>query len=213
MSFIIISLLAGCSKNSFDVMSFMSDIRTVIFVGECDNAFITVSSGERENPYVYDGQNNNRVDFCIVSVWPSYKLNNSELSVDIFIDDGEKNIVLEKSPYENGYMTDLGVKIGSDKMVKIKCEELNVEVDLSCQSGSWEIQYNDAIKIGENALKDKMEGYIENNKLNGECYLKIIYDKSREIKTYYWYFTFIGNDKQSSSCVIDPNNGQVLAKI
>ena len=41
----------------------MSDIRETLYAGENDKVFVTVVSGERENPYKYDGIKNKNVDF------------------------------------------------------------------------------------------------------------------------------------------------------
>lgn len=206
-------ILSGCSKKEVDISSYMSDRRENLFVGECESAYITLTSGRREDPYKFDGVNNTTVDFCIVSIFPSKKLQTQYLDVEIIVGDSIIETTLEKSPYEEGYMADLGSKIASDQQVQVKCGDLEVAVDMTCVSREWEIQCEDALDIGIKTLKETLDNATASNKLKGECYLKIIYDKTREIKTYYWFFSFVGENGVTSSCVIDVDNGQVLAKI
>ena len=79
----------------------MSDIRETLYAGENDKVFVTVVSGERENPYKYDGIKNKNVDFCIVSVFPSdMQITKTTLEVELLVGETTHDIILEKSPYE-----------------------------------------------------------------------------------------------------------------
>ncbi|MGN1162713.1 MAG: hypothetical protein ACI4T2_02205 [Christensenellales bacterium] len=206
-------ILSGCSKN-VDITCYMSDVREILYAGEDDKVFVTVVSGSRENPYKYDGIKNENVDFCIVSLFPTgAKVDGNVLDVELLVGDITHDITLEKSPYENAYMADIGNRIGVGQTLKLECADLGVALELCNESQKWEIKSDDAIRIGSDELAEKIQAKIENNTLLGECYLKIIYDKSRSIKTYYWYFTFVSTDGSSSSCVIDTTTGKVLAKI
>lgn len=206
-------ILGGCSKE-IDVSDYMSDIRETLYAAEDDKLFVTVVSGERENPYKYDGIKNPNVDFCIVSVFPkNAKIDENTLDIDLVVGDTTHEITLEKSPYENAYLEDLGSKIAAGQNVKFVCDDLGVSLNLVNESQMWEITSAEAIKIGAEELSDKINSQIQNGVLKGECYLKIIYDKSRDMKNYYWYFSFVPETGNASSCVIDPTTGKVLAKI
>lgn len=206
-------ILGGCSKD-IDIMDYMSDIRETLYAGEDDKIYVTVVSGERETPYKYDGIKNSNVPFCIVSVFPTgAKVDDSTLDVELIVGDTSHAIVLEKSPYENAFLEDFGSKVAAGQNVRLVCEDLGVSIDLVNESQKWEITSEDAIKIAAEELSDKINSNVENGMLNGECYLKIIYDKSREMKNYYWYFSFVPANGKTSSCVIDPTTGKVLAKI
>lgn len=110
-------------------------------------------------------------------------------------------------------MADIGSKTLPGQTLTLKCEEIGEDVELVCESQKWEIKSSDAIRIASEELAEKIQAKVQNQTLQGECYLKIIYDKSRSIKTYYWYFTLVGTDGGTSSCVIDPTTGKILAKI
>lgn len=208
-----IVILSGCSKK-VDIFDYMSDIRQTLYAGENDKAFVTVVSGERENPYKYDGIKNKNVDFCIVSLFPiSTKIDGTTLDVELVVGDTTLDITLEKSPYENAFMADIGSKIASGQTLKLECEDVGGSIELSCESQKWEIKSDDAIRIAASEFAEKIQSKTQNQTLQGECYLKIIYDKSRSIKTYYWYFTLVDTDGGTSSCVIDPTTGKILAKI
>ena len=192
----------------------MSDVRETLYAGENDKAFVTVVSGERENPYKYDGVKNNNVDFCIVSVFPcGTQISGTTLDVELLVGDVAHDITLEKSPYENAFMADIGSKIDAGQTLTLRCEDVGGEIELVCESQKWEIKSDDAIRIASEELAEKIQAKVQNQTLQGECYLKIIYDKSRSIKTYYWYFTLVDVDGGTSSCVIDPTTGKILAKI
>lgn len=206
-------VLGGCSK-TININEYMSDIRETLYAGENDKLFVTVVSGERENPYKYDGIKNKNVDFCIVSVFPSdMRITKTTLEVELLVGETTHDIILEKSPYENAFMADIGSKTLPGQTLVLKCEEIGQEIELACESQKWEIKSDDALRIASEELAEKIQAKVQNQTLQGECYLKIIYDKSRSIKTYYWYFTLVGTDGGTSSCVIDPTTGKILAKI
>ena len=206
-------VLSGCSK-TININDYMSDVRETLYAGENDKAFVTVVSGERENPYKYDGVKNNNVDFCIVSVFPcGTQISGTTLDVELLVGDVAHDITLEKSPYENAFMADIGSKIDAGQTLTLRCEDVGGEIELVCESQKWEIKSDDAIRIASEELAEKIQAKVQNQTLQGECYLKIIYDKSRSIKTYYWYFTLVDVDGGTSSCVIDPTTGKILAKI
>lgn len=76
----------------------MSDVRETLYAGENDKVFVTVVSGERENPYKYDGIKNKNVDFCIVSVFPSgAQISDTTLEVELLVGDATHDITLEKA--------------------------------------------------------------------------------------------------------------------
>ncbi len=206
-------LMTGCSKN-VEIEGHLSDIRKCLYVAESDEYFVTAVSGQRENPYAYDGVSNSNVDFCIVSIYPQKQtLDQQTLEVEFCVGDVSHEVTLEKSPYENAYMADLGAEIASAQIVKLTCDELELSCDLECVSQNWEIDYNAALNIAKTEFEDQLNEHSASGTLEGECYLKIIFDKSRDIKTYFWYFTFVDSNKQSFSCVIDVMSGKILAKV
>lgn len=76
----------------------MSDIRETLYAGENDKVFVTVVSGERENPYKYDGIKNKNVDFCIVSVFPSdMQITKTTLEVELLVGETTHDIFSKKA--------------------------------------------------------------------------------------------------------------------
>jgi len=59
-------MLGGCSVNKLElVKANMSEITYEYFYGKCDEFEVAISSGEREEPYAYDGKKANLCEFVL----------------------------------------------------------------------------------------------------------------------------------------------------
>lgn len=210
---VVLFVVFGCSQKKFSSSDWTSDLRTTFYDFNSENEYVNFVSGMRENPYNYDGVHNSLVEFGILSVW----FNDSKYSppsLDFTIKIGGEVFegVLEKSPFEEGFMADIEKYVTCEDDICLTIGE-NLKYNLSCQTKNFTIDASNALSIGETELSGVIAENYKDGKLNGECYLKIIFDKSRKIKTYYWYFAFLDQNGKFSSCVIDTETGEVLAKV
>ena len=206
---IVALVLVGCGNSNLNVKDNLSDARYGIFDGKNEQITANFIYGEREDVYSPDGKSNRLVDFGIISVIfkekPSSEKLNFTLKTEKAIYSGE----LEKSPFTDEYLADIGEQITSDNILELTVEGFE-PLNLERKNNSWEIDFNKALEIGEDALKDEIKEL--KNDGNVEFYLKIIYDIKTNYGAYFWAFTAIGENGKKHTVIISTNSGEVLVK-
>ena len=202
-------ILVGCGSSSLNVKDNLSDARYGVFDGKNDDFNATFIYGERENPYSPDGINNNLVDFGIISVVfnekPTVDNPTFTLKTETKIYSGE----LEKSPFTDEYMADIGERIFDDNILEFTIDGYE-KINLDRKNNSFEIDFEQALKIGEEGLKDEIKQMTKNGKT--EFYLKIIYNNKSNYGQYFWAFSVIGEDGTKHNIIFSTNNGEILVK-
>ena len=127
---------------------------------------------------------------------------------DISIDGKIIEIILEKSPYENKYMADLGFRIEDDSDVVMSLKNSKDETRFFCVSKNWKIDFNRALVIGYEKFFDTIKGLYYNKKLHCEGYLIPI--SNIDYKTVFWYFSIIDTFGNIYNILIDVNSGDII---
>ena len=200
-------LICGCS-NHLDsvVLNNMSDLRVNYFEGKNETAFITLSCGQRESNFAYDGISTSPLDCAVLTVEFFSPVNLSKIEATVFINGQEKNIVLNHSPFEDVFMEDLEISIENNSEVKIKLNNQE-NIELKNISSNWKINFKQAIKIATEHFNEKLKELYFNNRLNAECYLKVVAKANYEQK--FWYFSIIDIGGKNYSLLIDVNSGGI----
>lgn len=208
-----VALFSGCSLQSSKEN--VSDIRYGIFDGECEEYNATFVYGIREKPYVLDGISNKGVEFGIITVVFSNRPSENEtVSYSLKIGDETYSGTLEKSPYSNEYMADIGKLATEDsKMFLSVCvgSEEETTTKLDNKSKLWQISSSKAKEIGLKALKSNIEK-IENEKQNYEIYVKIISQQQTNFGKYYWNVSIVSEKGEKHSVLFSTNSEDILVK-
>ena len=77
-------------------------------------------------------------------------------------------------------------------------------VSLECVSTKWQINYDEALKIGFKALKN----FIKQNQC--ECYLTVGYEKYNLETIYFWIFNVKAKNTSSKNVVINVDDGEIV---
>ena len=199
----------GCTEDlSKVVLKNLSEKVELYFcgVGEFN---VSVSSGEREDPYVYDGKRENMVEF---SVFSFYVQNLKEDNIDVTLKVNEESFVktFEYNPLSGCYVFDLGKKLNKDDSITVFYR--NDEVKLLCFSQEFKIDCEEAIKIATTSFEDEILNLFSKNELKAECYLRILDNPKDDFKNKYWYFYVFAENKTTYSCVIDVCTGELITK-
>ena len=204
--------LLGCKIDiKTCVLESCSEIRSVVFEAKTNDFRVSYTSGERENPYYYDGKSQPRCDFGIITLYFSALQAYIKVPFEIDIDGRVSNGYLEKNPFNECYMLDLETKVQDSSRIKIKIDEFEY-VELQNLSSNWEIDYSEAIDVGIKELKSDFESLRVKNKLNCECYIKPITEESYSGSAYFWSFSFINQKLEKKYVVFDVNSGEMLVK-
>lgn len=208
-----VALFSGCSLQSNDEN--ISDIRYGIYDGECEEYNATFVYGMREKPYILDGTSNKGVEFGIITVVFSNRPSENEtVSYSLKIGEGTYAGTLEKSPYSNEYMADIGkLASNSDEMtLSISVgSEAEETIKLDNKSNSWQISSSKAKEIGLKALKANIDK-LENEKQNYEVYVKIISQQQTNFGKYYWNVSIVSSKGEKHSVLFSTENEEILVK-
>lgn len=208
-----VALFSGCSANS--TTNNISDLRYGIFDGECEEYNASFVYGMRETPYNLDGISNKKVEFGIITVVFSSKIPDTEtVTYSLKIDGETISGNLEKSPYSNEYMADVG-KLCSDSsslFLSIGREgEETTEISLTNRSNSWKINYSKAQELGLNALDAEISKFEESN-LSYEIYVKIISQQQTNFGKYFWNISIVSSKGDKHSVLFSTESEDILVK-
>ncbi|MBQ8749501.1 MAG: hypothetical protein IJZ29_03425 [Clostridia bacterium] len=176
-----------------------------------DNVNLKVSSGTRENPYNLDGVHNEMKSFTLL-IFKTTINNISEPSFVATIDGTEYQGVLELNPCDGTYVSDLQILLNNNSNISvvIYVNDMEFTFNPTNLNSNWGLDFDEALDIGLNNMKDIIEKLIENGKFNGECYVKVISDPSGVLDIYYYYIGIVDISGNIYSTVLDTTDGKIL---
>lgn len=202
-------MLAGCSPNYIQMTKDnMSEITESYFYGECDAFKVSISSGTREDPYVYDGVCKESCVFALVNMdLPSSR---DKESVTFTINGESSSVIVEYNHVTSTYMADLEKSIAGDSVISVKYG--NTEIALNQSSNNFSIDYGKAIEIGVNEFREEIVSLVQKDELKAECYLKVLDKLTNSYEDPFWCFTIVDQKGNHLNCIIDITTGEVLAR-
>lgn len=208
ISFLFCLVLTGCSINIQDLAKqSVSEMVEVYFSGTGDFS-ANISSGQREEPYEYNGKTGELKDFSVVTMLVSD--NQKCIQAEISVNDKNATMILEQDLLTSSYVVDLGYKVSEDDKISIKYK--GSVVDLECRSKNFNIKSSEALEIGTEAFSDELENLVSKKKLSAECYLRIIDNPNDKFNRLFWYFYIYAENGTSHYCVINIEDGNILTK-
>lgn len=209
MCIFVVFIMCGCDATVNVVQNNMSDMRINYFEGKDENIYVNLSCGYREENFVYDGISTNPVECGVLILGYFNTCTYASISVILTVDNIETEYILEKSPYENVFMEDIGKILTEKNQISLKLKNQENEINIVCISKEWEIDYKKAIEIGVTHFKQEINNLYVNNSFNAEGYLKVLSKIDYENK--YWYFSIIDGFGNNYSLLIDVNTAEVIA--
>lgn len=203
--------LIACSYAlSSQIKNAISEKSNFIYAGVSENFFVTLTCGEREDPYLHDGISMQKKSFSVICVTFYENKEETIFPFEITINQETHSGNIEKNMFGPNYMTDLEISINNDREIVIFLEDETIQ--LICKSNDFETSSEKAIDIAIENLNDELEEEFENAKFNAECYLKIINNPLQDKNIYFWFFTIKSAQKTVATIVIDTMSNSVLAK-
>ena len=201
----------GCGKTTYDrVEDNMSELTTVYYYGEGENYYASLSSGQREENYLLNGKSEKKVDFSLLSVKTSQNLSAKLIKVKVKIGEEETERELEINGLNGCYMVDLEKCVTGDETIEVTYN--GETVALTNLSKDFAVDDKKALEIGVKELEEKILACKSGNKLNAECYLRVLDKKANNFSDVFWCFTVINVNNESYSVIISTVDGKVLAK-
>lgn len=205
-----VMLFSGCSgKTQIEfVKENMSEITECYFYGKCDDFEITISGGQREEPYVYDGISNEKCDFSLVNA--TANCSGDKVAFVFTINDESFNAVLEMNMMTGTYMTDIEKSLCENDVICVKYK--NTQIQLECLSSTFNIGYEKALEIATTEFSEEITNLISEDKFQGECYLKVLDKLTNNFDDRFWCFSICDRKGQHLNCIISTENGEIIAK-
>lgn len=190
-------LFCGCGNDY--VKSNMAEITNLFFVGQAEDDYGSISVGEREINYQKDGICGKTCPFSLISLAVSgYFL--MFLDCNISINGVSQQIQLEN--VGGNYMFDLEYALLPSDSVEI--EYMNRKMTFSRKD--FAISPDDAIELAKKELKTE----IDSHKNDSEFYLQVLREERAGLPSLFWGFTMVTRDKQTFTCVVDTNTGEII---
>lgn len=189
----------------------ISECRQNYFTARDDLNQIVVSSGYREDPYILDGVHTQNVEFGIVVLKTSL-LDITAPSCILQVAETDYSGTMEKNPYDNTYVFDIGKYLDADTVmtITIQIEGTEYNFEPTNISKDWQTGYLQAQEIGFAELESYIIASTSGKNFNAECYVKIVNNPNDISGLYYWYVSIIDTSGTTHSVIIDTSNGEVL---
>ena len=203
--------VAGCGKTiNNHVEENMSEITKDFYFGENDSFYATLSVGERESSYLYNGQSTESVDFALLTL--TFKNGSSLNTVEVVLNDGTNSydVELMSDDMSVDFMADIVNLFSFGEAFTLTYNNENVE--LTRISDEFGIDYQEALNIACGNLKEELESCKSYNNFNAECYLRVLREKENNFDNLYWCFTCLNYEGESFSIVFSTVDGEKKKK-
>ena len=209
MFFAFCGAFLGCSKdvNSLASQNISEKVLTY-FCGVGEGFKASLSSGQRETPYTYNGIKGKLVDFAVLTI--SCDCKDPSIEAQVEINDERKSVRLEVDIVTGEYLVDLEKFLVSEDVVKVKYKEN--EVELECKSKDFKVSLKEALKIGNENFLTELENLSSKNELLAEIYLRVLSNSADNFSRTYWYYYIFAQNGTTMSCVIDTTSGEIIVK-
>lgn len=197
----------GCNKDIVSEKNISEKVE-VYFNGVGDRFKASISSGQRENPYVYNGLTATLVDFAVLTI--VCECVNSSIDAQITINEKRQNIRLEVDTVTGHFLTDLETKLKEDDVITLNYA--GEGITLSCKSKDFKFSWKDSFEKGGMVFRDDLQKLSSSGTLTAEIYLRVLDSAEDEFSRTYWYFYIYAQNGTTYSCVIDPKSGEVVVK-
>ncbi len=205
-------MFVGCNQTTTEDL--ISDARYGIYDGQTEGFNATFVYGLREDPYKMDGISNKKVEFGVVSVVFNSDLSEEdEINYTLTIGEETYSGTLEKSPYSNEYMANIGKSCDDNSTISLSItlnSEQPVTIEMQNKNSTWNINFERAKEIGLEALKDDI-AEIEDKGESYEIYVKIVGNQSSNFGTYYWIVSVVSPSTRHN-VTISPTSEEILVK-
>lgn len=205
---IAMTFVCGCTQ--YDELSLvkinMSERSDVYFFSDNPKFNVSLCSGQREEPYAYDGYSRNKLDFALLTA----QLDSCETEIaHISIDGVAQDVLLEYNYKTGNHIADLEQKLSGNEQISIKYGAKTA--NLLCKSANFGVSADEVIALGVETMMEFITPLCDQNNFYGECYLKILDSISGGFDEVFWLFSVLDRDGHVENLVISTKQPIVLA--
>lgn len=203
--------MSGCGKTQLSKYGEnISELREHLFAAESAEYKITAISGVREDPYELNGVSGAKRDFTVITVTPAVFAPDKTYRYTATIGDSTFEGSLMPHPFAQSLSVDIPMAATEDFSVTVGCgEEQTFELKNSVPGDL--ISAEKAFGIALEKLKNEIKRFKTKNKLNAEIYVRLMENPIDGNGGYFWYVSFVGEDKTTVAVLLKGETGEVSA--
>ncbi len=184
----------------------MSELNEVYFMSLDEQMFVTITSGQREEPYIYDGKSCDKLDFALVNA----RLEGDDMELATISINGQvQNVIMQFNFVTGLHFVDLEKRL--DGSEKITFEYMGKKVEMQCLSDDFVVDHNKALEIAYENLKNEVDALCDDGEFKGEAYLRVANYLEGGKDKVVWLFSLLDGKKQMKNLVISTLTPQILA--
>ena len=199
----LLPLLAACGKSP-DYFTYVSELRSDLFLASEEEFTLTVACISREHPYINDGIKANMSDLVEITLEGDAK----EYSVYILGDEQVGGEMSFRNTRGDFYYSQ-GVKSFPEGSVSLRVEWENTSREIVATSVKTEhtLSPKEALGCALKGEEQALERMYADGGFRGEFYVRLL----RRDKTYY-YVGIVDTSGKMISLLLDSESGEVLAR-
>ncbi len=204
-----LGIFCSCQK-PYDFSKHVSQLRLNVYEGESDNFKVTVSSEQRENPFIADGYVGQMQNVLIIKV--EFKTSSPNDATAVINYEGQSlNATLSYNPVSGKSSAMIGVE-NLPKVANISVDVTSGEIceKLSLSSVIFDktIDYLTAISAVQSSDKETVNRLFFDGEVLAEIHVRLISSNNK----IYYYIGFVESDGKTSAYLVDGESATVLAK-
>ncbi len=207
--FFVVLGISGCSSKMTNldlVVNNMSEETEVYYCSDSGETPFSISSGFREEPFKYDGSNQKKVVFALITA----RLDtNAPEYIDVIIDGVKKTILLQYNFITGTHIADLEILLKGTEQIAV--DYLGNNINMICQSNFFEVKADQAIEIAVEQLGEDISSLREGDKLFAECYLRVLDKVVGGFDKTFWLFSICSVSGEMNNVIISTADGKILA--
>ena len=211
MLLVALGAFCGCASSQLEKnMDNVSELREHLFAAESADYKLTAISGIREEPYELDGVSSSKRDFTVLTVTPVVFSADKTYRYKTEINGTTYEGDLLPHPFAQSLSADIPATATSDFAVTIICGgEQSFELKNLVQGEL--IGAEKAFDIALDKLKNELKKFRSKGKLHAEIYVRLMENPIDGNGGYFWYVSFVGEDKVTVAVLLRGDTGAVAA--
>ena len=209
LTLFLVVVFCSCASNFDAYNKVISELRTNEFVGVAGGYKVYAVTGEREKDYKIDGVSGEKTDFLILTIEGVFS---SAPLCKIAIGETEYSGQMKKHPFADSYSFEVAKKTEEstiNAIITIDGEEIETTLTSVLKENSKTHEY--AFSLAKQQLASTLKKHEKNGVFDGEVYIRIIPNPTKEDDRYFWYVAFYKSASECYSVLIDCEHGEILA--
>lgn len=207
LTLIIACFFCGCNSKP-DYLSYVSELRKDIFVGEKDNFCVVVHLGSKESPALFDGVKNQTVLLLTFKVTQKEEVG-SQIFIKFKTGDKEYEQALAFNPVKSTLSCEVEVNSLPEKSLDVEVihGENSTIVTTTSKLQPSTISYTKALEIAVGESTEFLKEHTSGGILKCEIVIRLLCENERN----YYYVGFVCEQGLKRALLINGETGEVIA--